>query len=138
MKLTLHPIEKEMLVPSIFLDYVELIAQDYGDWLQDALTYVDREAKILEAQRAMRNRIQWCLADEGFIAEVGDSVVNLREELDDDDDKERRTPPGTRGRVVSIPSTDVINVNFDNGAFIILTRSELYDPNQYTWTPKED
>lgn len=65
---------------------------------------------------------------------VGVHVINHEPELDSDEhDKERTTPPGTRGELRDLNHGDTWDLVFpSNGAWVCPTEAELRDPAQYT------
>lgn len=64
--------------------------------------------------------------------QVGTQVQTLLGEIDTDaDGQERITPPGTIGVVTHHNHADHWDVSFPNGAWVVLTETEMADPTQY-------
>lgn len=67
---------------------------------------------------------------------IGQRVVTLLGDVDDDDGTERHAPPGTRGAVVLIETDSaggpLYHVIFETGVWIVLSPDEINDPAQYT------
>jgi hypothetical protein len=71
----------------------------------------------------------------GYNLWPGVRVTTIKGEIDNDHEgAERKTPAGSVGWINSVnddPSGITYNVLFDNGAWVILDRSELDDATQY-------